>query len=361
MEGLSVASQQMVEMARAMSLDARVLILDEPTASLSPSEVSDLFAIVRRLCEKGAAIVFISHRLEEVFELCGRITVLRDGELIGTVPAGETTHEDLIRMMVGRELSKLYEKTPAEPGAPRLEVNGLGRAGEFDDISLDVRAGEIVGVAGLVGAGRTNVANALFGVTRADAGQIRLDGKAARINSPEQALALGMAYVPEDRQQHGVLLPMSIAHNITLPTLRQFAGCGWLRLKRERETADEYAKRLQLRGMRDVNQPAAELSGGNQQKVALAKWLLTEPRVIILDEPTRGVDVGAKAEIYRLMEELARQGMAVLMISSELPEVLAMSDRIIVMCEGRVTGRFSREEATQEKIMAAATQREAKT
>lgn len=355
MGGLSVAAQQMVEMARAMSQNARVLILDEPTASLSPDEVADLFRIVRQLRERGAAIVFISHRLEEVFDIGDRITVLRDGEFIRTVLPRETTREEIIRMMVGRELSSLFEREQGTIGAPLLQVTGLSRRGYFRDISFEVRRGEIVGLAGLVGAGRTEVAEAIFGVTPLDSGTVQLDGKAIAIKSPRDAVKLGLAYVPEDRQAHGLLLPMSIAHNVTLPVLREFARAGWLNQRRERSVAGDYTTRLHLRAARSVDQAASELSGGNQQKVVLAKWLLTQPRVLILDEPTRGIDIGAKAEVHRLMGELAHQGLAILMISSELPEILAMSDRVLVMREGRLTGELARTEATQEKIMAAAT------
>lgn len=355
MGGLSVASHQMVEMARALSQDTRVLIMDEPTASLSPDEVADLFRIVRDLRTQGVAIVFISHRLEEVFEISDRITVLRDGEFVNTVTPGETTREEIIRMMVGRPLSSLFEREASSIGKPLLAVEGLSRVGHFRDVSFEVRAGEIVGMAGLVGAGRTEVGEAIFGVTRLDAGSVLLDGKPVRIHSPRQAVQLGLAYVPEDRQQHGLLLTMPIAENVTLPVLKQFARLGWLRLQREKEIAEEYTKRLHLRGARDVSQAVGELSGGNQQKVVLAKWLLSQPRVLILDEPTRGIDIGAKAEVHRIMGELAGQGMAILMISSELPEILAMSDRVLVLREGRLTGHYSRAEATQEKIMASAT------
>jgi rhamnose transport system ATP-binding protein len=352
---ISVAAQQMVEMARALSLHARILIMDEPTASLTPDEVKDLFRVVRDLQADGVAIVFISHRLEEVFDIGDRITVLRDGQFITTVEKGQTTAEEIIRLMVGRELNALFEREASTAGATRLQVENLQRDGVFHDISFEVRAGEVVGMAGLVGAGRTEVCEGIFGVTSLDGGEVRLDDQPIRIRSPRDAVKLGLAYVPEDRRHHGLLQPTSIAHNITLPVLQQFAKAGWIQRQREQQVAEEYSQRLKLRAARDMEQPVGELSGGNQQKVVLAKWLLTQPKVLILDEPTRGIDIGAKIEVHRLIGELAAQGMAILMVSSELPEILAMSDRILVMREGTITAEFSRAEATQEKIMTAAT------
>ncbi len=355
MQGLSVAAQQMAEVARALSLQSRVLIMDEPTAALTPGEVADLFRIVRQLRSQGAAIIFISHRLEEVFEIGDRITALRDGAVVGTVAPQDTTRQEIIRMMVGRPLSALFEKTDANPGAARLTVENLTLAGRFSDISFTVRAGEIVGMAGLVGAGRTEVAETIFGVRPASAGTVTVDGEVVRLKNPQQAVKCGLAYVPEDRQKHGLLLPLPIARNITLPRLREFARLGWMQNRRETAAAETITVRLQVRGTSGVAQPVGELSGGNQQKVSLAKWLLAPPKVLILDEPTRGIDIGAKAEVHRLMGELAQQGMAILMISSDLPEVLAMSDQILVLREGRLTGRFARADATQERLMAAAT------
>jgi rhamnose transport system ATP-binding protein len=353
--GLSIADQQMVEMAGALSQNARILFMDEPTAALTPSEVEDLFAIIRSLREKGTAIVFISHRLEEIFEICDRITVLRDGERIGERIPKETTTDEIIHMMVGRPLSALFEKTAEQKiGEPVLEVENLNRIRKFNDISFDVRAGEVVGLAGLVGAGRTDVARALFGVLGVDSGTIRINGKVVRITRPRHALAQGMVYVPEDRQHNGLLMQMSITKNITLAILERIAPRGWLRDKSESEVAQEYVEKLRI-VLRHIGQPVRELSGGNQQKVVLSKWLAARPNVMLLDEPTRGIDIGAKAEVHRLIGELASQGMAILMISSELPEILAMSDRIIVMREGRISGTFSREEATAEGIIAAAT------
>lgn len=355
MRGLSIADRQMVEMAGALSQDARILLMDEPTAALTPNEVGDLFTIMRWLREQGTAIVFISHRLEEIFEVCDCITVLRDGAVIGQRKPEETSTDEIIRMMVGRPLSDLFEKGDGhEIGDSVLEVEALSRVRKFEDITFDVRAGEIVGVAGLVGAGRTDVARALFGVLEIDKGTVRIGGKEVKIERPRDALAHGMIYVPEDRQHHGLLMQMNVYENMTLAVLERIARRGWLREQLERKVTQEYVEKLRI-VLRHIGQPVRELSGGNQQKVVVSKWLLTRPKVMILDEPTRGIDVGAKAEVHRLMGELAAQGMGILMISSELPEILAMSDRIIVMREGRITGRFDKSEATAERIMAAAT------
>jgi rhamnose transport system ATP-binding protein len=350
---LSVAQQQVVEIARALSINAKVLIMDEPTSSLTQHEVDELFTIVRQLRAAGTAIVFISHRLEELFALADRVTTLRDGKYVGTRAMADVTTDDLIRMMVGRSLDELFPKQDVTAGEVVLEVSGLGVAGSFSDVSFELRQGEILGMAGLIGAGRTNVARALFGTEPATTGTIKLDGKVVTIRSPDAAMALGIGYVPEDRKEHGLVLAMSIADNITLPVISTFARGGWLDAKRERAAAADGSKQLEVK-MASVEQQAGQLSGGNQQKVVLAKWLLTHPRVLILDEPTRGIDVGTKAAVHALMSSLAAQGMAILMISSELPEILGMSDRILVMREGRLTGQFSRAEATQEQLMAAA-------
>lgn len=351
---LSVAQQQVVEIARALSINAKVLIMDEPTSSLTQGEVDDLFMIVRQLRSSGTAVVFISHRLEELFALADRVTTLRDGTYVGTRPMAQVTSDELIRMMVGRSLTELFPKQAVEPGEVILEVENLGVAGAFSGVSFSLRRGEILGMSGLIGAGRTNVAQALFGVEPATEGTIKLDGKVVTINNPDTAMALGIGYVPEDRKEHGLVLKMNIADNITLPMLEKFATMGWLNPRREHEAARSGAQQLEVK-MSSVSQIVGQLSGGNQQKVVLAKWLSTAPRVLILDEPTRGIDVGTKAAVHRLMSSLAAEGMAILMISSELPEVLGMSDRVLVMREGRLTGHFSRGEATQEKLMAAAT------
>lgn len=351
---LSVAHQQAVEIARALSINAKVLIMDEPTSSLTQGEVEDLFSIVRQLRSSGTAIVFISHRLEELFALADRVTTLRDGTYVGTRLMTQVTTDELIRMMVGRSLTELFPKQAVEPGEVILEVDNLGVQGAFSGVSFRLRRGEILGMSGLIGAGRTNVAQALFGVEPATEGTIKLNGKPVTISDPDTAMTLGIGYVPEDRREHGLVLKMSIADNITLPMLPQFATLGWLNPRREREAAQASSQQLEVK-MSSVAQTVGQLSGGNQQKVVLAKWLGTKPRILILDEPTRGIDVGTKAAVHRLMSGLAAQGMAILMISSELPEVLGMSDRILVMREGRLTGHFERAEATQEKLMAAAT------
>jgi rhamnose transport system ATP-binding protein len=352
---LSIAQQQMVEIARAFSINARILLMDEPTSSLTLNEVAELFTLVRRLRDEGKSIIFISHRLEELFELADRVTVLRDGAYVGTRNVSEVTRDDLIRMMVGRTISNLYPKQEVKAGEVALKVQGLTLPGVFKDISFEVRKGEIVGMAGLVGAGRTDVACSIFGVTPAAGGTIEIEGRPVQINSPQQAIDLRLAYVPEDRQKQGLIPEMNIVSNISLPILGQYASGGWLQDKAERTATFNAARQMELRA-NNIWQKARELSGGNQQKIVLAKWLSTQPHILILDEPTRGIDVGTKAAVHALMSKLASEGMAILMISSELPEILGMSDRVIVMHEGRITAHFTRDEATQEKIITAATQ-----
>src|SRR4051812_41154379 len=303
---LSVAQQQIVEIARALSINAKVLIMDEPTSSLTLREVEDLFAIVRQLRQAGTAIVFISHRLEELFALADRVTILRDGTYVGTRPMSGVTTEELIRMMVGRTLGELFPKQAVQPGEVVLEVEGLGVEGAFSDVSFELRRGEIVGMSGLIGAGRTNVARALFGTEPATAGTIKIDGKPVTIKNPDAAMALGIGYVPEDRKEHGLVLAMSIADNITLPVLPRFARRGWLDQRRALASAKFSSNQLEVK-MTGVDQKAGQLSGGNQQKVVLAKWLATKPRLLILDEPTRGIDVGTKAAVHRLMSNLAAE------------------------------------------------------
>jgi rhamnose transport system ATP-binding protein len=352
--GLPLAAQQTVEIAKAISMNVRVLIMDEPTASLSAHEVDQLFRIVRNLRDSGVAVLFISHRMDEVFEIAGRVTVFRDGQLISTSPTSEVTREGAIRDMVGRDMGALFTRETGTPGDAVLSVRDLSREDVYAGMNFDVHAGEVLGFAGLVGSGRTDVALALFGIAPPDGGQILYDGREVKIQSPEQAIAMGIAYVPEDRRQHGLILPLTITANISLPTLKRYCNAaGIVQQEQESETAETYRERFTIRTP-SVELPASKLSGGNQQKVVLSKWLNTNPRLLILDEPTRGIDVGAKGEVHRLINQLAHQGIAILMISSDLPEVLAMSDRVLVMREGRQMGIFSREEATQETIMTAA-------
>jgi ABC-type sugar transport system ATPase subunit/ribose/xylose/arabinose/galactoside ABC-type transport system permease subunit len=354
LRGLSIADQQMVELAAALSRQARILLMDEPTAALTPREVDRLFGIVRRLRDSGVAIVFVSHRLAEVFDFSDRITVLRDGKCAGERLVNETTTDEIVRLMIGRELNSFYERAQSKIGPPLLELNSVRRAGSSVSVSFTVHAGEIVGLAGLVGAGRTEISEAIFGLRRIESGTIKLNGQSVPITSPREAVQHGLAYVPEDRQQNGLLLPLSIAANTSLTDLGSVSTSGWISHRRERDLADHWRQRLTTR-LRSVDQPARELSGGNQQKVVLSKWLATNPRILIVDEPTRGIDVGAKAEVHHLLAELARQGCAILMISSDLSEVMAMSDRILVMHEGEIAAEYSREHATQERVMAAAT------
>jgi rhamnose transport system ATP-binding protein len=351
--GLSMADQQLIEIAKALSIEARVLILDEPTASLSAHEVERLFAIVRQTRAHGVAVLFVSHRLDEVFELCDRATVLRDGKHVVTATTAELTPADLVRHMVGRAVS-LFPKVESPIGDVLLEIDGLSRGDAFRDVSFSVRAGEILGLAGLVGAGRTEVARVLFGVDHADSGEIRLGGQPVSFASPSEALAAGVAYVPEDRHQDGLVLDFPIASNVTLPILSRLFPRLLVRMSTERTIGARYVDELQIRAT-GVDQLASALSGGNQQKVVLGKWLASEPRVLILDEPTRGIDIGAKVEVHRIISELAASGLAIILISSDLPEVLAMSDRIIVLHEGAVAAEIARADATEETVMFAAT------
>ncbi|MCX7889341.1 MAG: sugar ABC transporter ATP-binding protein [Rhodobacteraceae bacterium] len=349
---LTLAEQQTVEIARAISLKVRVLIMDEPSASLSDHEVRRLFGIARALRDAGVAVLYISHRLEEIFALSDRVTVMRDGRHISTRPTAETTQAGLIAEMVGRDMAGRFARMPGQAREEvMLRVAGLGRAGAFADISFEVRAGEIVCLSGLVGARRTDVALALFGIAPADAGRIELAGQAVRIASPKDAMRLGIAYVSEDRRRLGLALGESIAANITLPALPRYTGAlGRIDRLRELADAEGFARRLNIRAP-GVTVPAGTLSGGNQQKVMLAKWLNMAPKVLIVDEPTRGIDIGAKAEVHALMRALAGQGVAILVISSDLPEVLSLADRVLVMREGRLAGEFPGETATDEAVM----------
>jgi len=363
---LSVAQQQMVEIAKATSRKSRIIAMDEPSATLTEHELENLFALIRRLKAEGVSIIYISHRLEEIFEIADRVTVLRDGELVATKNITDTDRDDIIKMMVGRELcpTLMRESTasPAEQasaasvgkGEIAIEVVGLNRAGVLRDISFCVRRGEILGIAGLVGAGRTEVARAIFGADPIDSGEIRIYGKPVKIRSPRHAISLGIGLVPEDRKALGLVLGMAVRENISLANLGVLSRLGFVSRRREREVARKFVEDIMIKTP-SVEQAVQNLSGGTQQKVVLAKWLFTESKVLIFDEPTRGIDVGAKAEIHQLMNRLAENGVAVIMISSELPEVLAMSDRILVMHEGEIAGELSREEATQERIMHLAT------
>jgi ribose transport system ATP-binding protein len=354
---LSVAFQQLTEIAKALALEARLIVMDEPTSALPDEEVEHLFEIIRRLRERGLGVVFVSHRLNEVRAICDRIVVLRDGKNAGALPVNEASDDRIIAMMVGRSINNLYPKRPATLGDVVLEVQGLTRRGIIEDISFHLRAGEVVGLAGLVGSGRTEVARAIFGADRIDKGTIRLNGTPVRIRSPQDARNLGIGYVPEDRKVQGLVPGMTVRDNITLAVLRQLARAGHVVDRSVLEgVARRYVHELHLRPPR-TDLPVGSLSGGNQQKVVLAKWLAVDLKVLLLDEPTRGIDVGAKAEIHGLIDELAHRGMAILLISSELPEVLAMSDRILVMSEGRLVEELSREEATQERILALASGR----
>ncbi len=351
--GLSIAEQQIVEVAKALSLDAKVIVMDEPTAALSAVEVDRLFGVVETLRAAGAALLFISHRLEEVFVICRRVTVFRDGRLVLTRELAGVTPDDLIRAMVGRELP---ERVPQEQsiGEVVLQVERLTREGVFVDISFEVRAGEIVALAGLVGAGRSEVARAVFGIDRYDGGRVVLGGKPLRAGSPTRAMDAGIGLVPEDRRQQGLVMSMAIGRNIAMASLRRLRRAGFIRSTSERRFARDWATRLQVKYGR-LGNPMTSLSGGNQQKVVLAKWLGRQPSLLIVDEPTRGIDIGTKAEVHRLLEELAGRGVAVLVISSELPEVLRLANRILVMREGRLVAEFAHADATEEAIVAAAT------
>jgi rhamnose transport system ATP-binding protein len=331
---LSMPEQQLVEIACALGTGARIVIMDEPTASLTQREQELLFKVVAELRAAGVGIIYISHRLEEIFRLADRVTVLRDGESVGTCAAGAIDEAGLIRLMVGREVAQIYPPRTSTPGAAVLALENVGCAvSGVRGVSLEVRAGEVLGLAGLVGAGRTELAQVLFGLTPADTGRIRLGGEAVVIRTPQEAQALGIAYVPEDRRRHGVILELPIAHNTTLAIHRRIFPRGFLRDRAERELAEGYIRQLSIRTT-GPDAAGGSLSGGNQQKVALARWLATKPRLLILDEPTQGIDVGAKSEIHRLVRQLAAEGIAVLLISSDLPEVLGMSDRIAVMRGG---------------------------
>jgi ribose transport system ATP-binding protein len=355
---LTVAKQQMVEIAKALSFNSEVLIMDEPTAALTETEIDELFRIIRELRDKGVGIVHISHRLEELKQISDRITVMRDGQYVDTVRTQDVAIDRIISMMVGRVI---FEATPELPEVPSqevvLSVKNLNRGNAIRDVSFDLKKGEILGFAGLVGAGRTEVARAIFGADPIDSGEIYVQGKKVQIKSPGDAVRHSIAYLSEDRKRYGLALKMDVEANIVLATFRKFLGfVGWVNSAKTRTTAKQYVEALSIRTP-GLQQKVRNLSGGNQQKVVIGKWLTADTNVLIFDEPTRGIDVGAKSEIYRLLNDLAQQGKAIIMISSELPEILRMSHRVIIMCEGRITGEMSITEATQEQIMKFATQR----
>lgn len=349
---LSMPQQQLVEIARALGANAKILILDEPTASLSEEDTNNLFNVIRELKSKGVGLIYISHRLEELPIIADRVTVLRDGETIGTKAVKDIDRNEMIRLMVGRDLSQVFPKREVKQGEIVLELRNLGsKKGGIKNINLTLRAGEIVGIAGLVGAGRTEFARAIFGLDEADSGEVFLNGISIKNSHPRDAIRRNIAYLPEDRRKHGVILDLPIASNVTLASLKILSGKFGLNFGKERELAAEYTRRLGVKTP-SIHDSVATLSGGNQQKVALSRWLLTKPAVLILDEPTQGIDVGAKSEIHELMTELAEEGVAILMISSELPEVLGMSDRIAIMQGGTIVKILDRKDANQADILA---------
>ncbi|NPV53149.1 MAG: sugar ABC transporter ATP-binding protein [Firmicutes bacterium] len=348
---LGVAERQLVEIVKALSCGARLVIMDEPTSALSQGEVRQLFDIVKGLKAKGVTFIFVSHRLEELFQIADSITVLRDGRVIGTKKLDEVTYNQIVGMMVGRELTDLFPKVEVEIGEPVLRVEGLSRVGEFENISFEVRSGEILGIAGLMGAGRTELARSIYGIKPPTSGSIYMDGRRLKISRPTDAIKHGIYLLPEDRKNQGLVRKMTVRENTSLSVLSSLSMHGFfINRNKERANVEDAVDRLNVKTP-SIEQLVENLSGGNQQKVVFAKGMLTRPRVLILDEPTRGIDVGAKREIHRLMGEFAQAGGAVIMISSELPEVLGMSDRIIVMARGRITGEFLRHEATQEGIL----------
>ncbi len=352
-KNLSVAQRHMVEIAKALSIDAQVIIMDEPTSALSLHEVDDLYAIIRQLKAENKAIIFISHKFEEIFDICDYFTVMRDGRYVGEGVIKDSSIDSIVEMMVGRSLDKMYPKVEAKIGRPALEVSKLSRSGFFKDISFTLHEGEILGFFGLVGAGRSEVMRAIFGIDKLDSGSIKLWGKETVINDPKDAMRNKIAYIPEDRQSQGAVLKMSISHNITLALLDEMCKFGVLQRKKEKRISERFSRKMEVKAA-GLNVDVDTLSGGNQQKVVLAKWLATEPKILILDEPTKGVDVGTKAKVHEFVSVLASQGLAVILVSSEMPEILGMSDRIVVMHEGIKTAEFNRDEASSEIIIKAA-------
>lgn len=354
MRDLSVAQMQLVEIAKAISTDADILIMDEPTSAITEEEVEKLFKVINDLRREGKGIIYISHKMDEIYKIADEITVMRDGMYVGSDSTGNLTYEQLIAMMVGRSLDQQFHKSEHKPGDVLLEVKKLTLNGKYSDISFSIRSGEILGIAGLMGAGRTEIVETIFGLRKKDAGEIAVEGKKAEIKRPRDAIKLGIAFVSEDRKSVGLNLIGSIRDNITLANLKKYCDLQtFIRIKEERKISDEYIQKLGIK-TESQNKLVGELSGGNQQKVVIARWLSTSPKIMILDEPTRGIDVGAKAEIYKLMDDFAAAGNCVIMVSSEMPEILGMSDRVVVIHEGTLTGTFSANEATQEKILSAA-------
>lgn len=347
---LGIAQQQMVEVAKALSLDARILIMDEPTSSLTEQEIGQLFAAIRKLRDKGVAIVYISHRMEELFEIGDRVTVLRDGRYIGTHEISEISKDELIQMMVGRQLTQQYPKRSASMGEEVLRVENLAVKGKLNNISFSLRKGEVLGIAGLLGSGRTELARAIFGLERIESGSIYVKKKMRKIRSPQKAINLGLGFLTEDRKMQGLVMLLSVKENIALPSVARLSRFGVMNTAEETEAAQRFVNDLRIKTP-SLEQKVMFLSGGNQQKVVLSKWLCSHAEILIFDEPTRGVDIGAKVEIYELMNELTTKGVAIIMISSELPEILGMSDRILVMAQGTIAGQFLSEEANQEKIL----------
>ena len=354
MRELSIANTQMVEIAKAISYDSSLIIMDEPTSAITEREVASLFKMIHSLKEKGVSIIFITHKLDEVFKIADEITVFRDGKYVGTVPAADTSKNMLISMMVGRELTNIFPKEEAEIGDVILEVRNLSRKGKVNNVSFVLRQGEILGLAGLMGAGRTEIIEGIFGIEKIDSGEVIINGCKAKIRNPQDAKRYGMALLTEDRRRTGILSVLPVRDNMVVANLARFRKWGFLQTHLIEDTCNEEKTKLDIKTP-SMDQLIKLLSGGNQQKVLVSRWLLTSPSILILDEPTRGIDVGAKAEIHRLMSKLAQEGKAIIMISSELPEILGMSDRVLVMHEGDLTGEFSRAEASQENIMLAAT------
>jgi inositol transport system ATP-binding protein len=355
MRDLSVAQAQMVEIAKAIAFDARIIIMDEPTSAITDREVAALHAIIAQLRASGTAIIYITHKMDEVFAISDEITIFRDGTWVATELAKDMTRDSLISLMVGRELTALFPKSEAKIGEVVLEVKNLNRGRQVKDVSFSVKRGEILGFAGLMGSGRTEVLETLFGIYAAESGTIKVKGKEVKIREPHQAIAAGIGLLTEDRKKTGIMGVLSVRDNMAVAALSKFTFGGILRKPMIEKQCEDQRQALSLKTP-SLNQQIQNLSGGNQQKVLLSRWLLTDPDILIIDEPTRGIDVGAKSEIHRLMSELAKQGKAIIMVSSEMPEILGMSDRVVVMCEGRLVGEVSRKDATQENIMELATQ-----